>query len=372
MRKAALVAAACAWSLAAAATAQAATVIRSDPLFARVQADPWRLELVDRKGRTVLAEHPGHRLRARPARSAFGRRSAGSTRPGSPLRSGPRAGSARELATTDPQRTIALELRRAGAGVIALDARLAGPGRGRRGARRSGFAAPQGERYLGFGERSNAVDQTGGTVENYVADGPYQAEEYPFLAAFVPPWGLRDGREDATYFPIPWLLSSAGYGVLVDNPETSLLPAAQRRRGRLERRGRRRRPAGEAGRRAGAAGRPPAAALLRRPAPGRRAAALQRGGRPPAARRRSVGVRPLVPGRATRPRSWRRCAPPTRRSRCCRPTRTTCPAATSRPRPSGRAWPPRTPAASRSPPTSTRWSARTTRPATGRPRPRAR
>ena len=74
----------------------------------------------------------------------------------------------------------------------------------------------------GFGERSNRVDQTGGTVESYVSDGPYQAVEYPFLSAFVPPWGLRDGRQDATYFPMPWLLSTNGYGVLVDNPQTSL------------------------------------------------------------------------------------------------------------------------------------------------------
>ena len=57
-------------------------------------------------------------------------------------------------------------------------------------------------------------------VESFVSDGPYQTEEYPFLNAFVPPWALRS-RPDATYFPIPWLLSTRGYGVLVDNPETS-------------------------------------------------------------------------------------------------------------------------------------------------------
>ena len=33
-------------------------------------------------------------------------------------------------------------------------------------------------------------------------------------------WGFRP-RDDATYYPIPWLLSTDGYGVLVDNPETS-------------------------------------------------------------------------------------------------------------------------------------------------------
>ena len=82
-----------------------------------------------------------------------------------------------------------------------------------------GFGADAAERYLGFGERSNAVAQEG-VVENYVADGPYQSQEYPLINLFVPPWGIRE-RDDSTYFPIPWLLSSDGYGVLVDSPETS-------------------------------------------------------------------------------------------------------------------------------------------------------
>ena len=58
-------------------------------------------------------------------------------------------------------------------------------------------------------------------VESYVADGPYQAQEYPLINFFTPRWGLRDDRPEATYYPVPWLLSTAGYGVLVDNPETS-------------------------------------------------------------------------------------------------------------------------------------------------------
>jgi len=82
------------------------------------------------------------------------------------------------------------------------------------------FAATGTERFLGFGERSNAVDQRGGTVENRVTEGPYQPNEQPFVAAFVPPPG-QNSRPDATYFPIPWLLSTRGYGVLVDNDEIS-------------------------------------------------------------------------------------------------------------------------------------------------------
>src|SRR3954454_22885632 len=82
------------------------------------------------------------------------------------------------------------------------------------------FAARRGERYLGFGERSNALDQRGRNVEVFVGEGPYQPEERAPIAAFVPPWGYHP-RDDATYFPMPWVLSSAGYGLLLDDPETS-------------------------------------------------------------------------------------------------------------------------------------------------------
>src|SRR3954470_2637142 len=82
------------------------------------------------------------------------------------------------------------------------------------------FAARPGERHLGFGERSNALDQRGRDVEVFVGEGPYQPEERAPIAAFVPPWGYHP-RDDATYFPMPWVLSSAGYGLLLDDPETS-------------------------------------------------------------------------------------------------------------------------------------------------------
>ena len=124
-----------------------------------------------------------------------------------------RAGSRVTLATNDPSgRRVKLRLLRG-----ALSARPLGGGV------RSveiAFRARGGERYLGFGERSNAVDQRGRSVENYVAEGPFEQDERAAVPAFVPPWGFHP-RDDATYFPMPWLLSTAGYGVLVDNPETS-------------------------------------------------------------------------------------------------------------------------------------------------------
>ena len=75
-------------------------------------------------------------------------------------------------------------------------------------------------RMRGYSQRGNAVNQAGNVLENFVAEGPYQDSEYTFINALVPPAGVR-WRPDTTYFPIPWLLSSRGYGVLLDNDELS-------------------------------------------------------------------------------------------------------------------------------------------------------
>ena len=128
------------------------------------------------------------------------------------------------LATDDPLgRTIALRIFPDAEGVIALEAGAEGAS-----AMRVGFEAPDGERHLGFGERSNGVDLRGTEVESYVGEGTYQPEERPFISAFVPAWSMRH-RDDATYFPMPWLLSTRGFGVLVDNTETSRFALANQR-----------------------------------------------------------------------------------------------------------------------------------------------
>ena len=82
------------------------------------------------------------------------------------------------------------------------------------------FLTTPGERFLGFGERSHAVSLTAGVIENYVGEGPYQPHEYPFLGDIVPPWGIRN-RPDATYYPVPWVLSTAGYGILLEQDDLS-------------------------------------------------------------------------------------------------------------------------------------------------------
>ena len=83
-----------------------------------------------------------------------------------------------------------------------------------------GFAAPPGERLYGTGERSDAMLRNGRETENYVADGPWREEDRLYVKTVTPPWAQRD-RDDATYFPVPWLLSSRGWGVLVDEDVTS-------------------------------------------------------------------------------------------------------------------------------------------------------
>jgi alpha-glucosidase (family GH31 glycosyl hydrolase) len=76
------------------------------------------------------------------------------------------------------------------------------------------------ERFFGFGVRSDQIERTEGVVENWVGEGPYQLDEYPLVQAITPRWAIRK-RRDAAYYPVPWCVSSAGYGALIDNSELS-------------------------------------------------------------------------------------------------------------------------------------------------------
>ncbi len=121
------------------------------------------------------------------------------------------------LATTDPARTLRIRAWPDADGVIGVAVEALGGGVQ---AMSVAFDAQADERLTGFGERGNAVDQAGNTIENFVAEGPYRDEEYPIVNGVIPRWGIR-WRPDTTYYPIPWLLSSRGYGVLLDNDEIS-------------------------------------------------------------------------------------------------------------------------------------------------------
>jgi alpha-glucosidase (family GH31 glycosyl hydrolase) len=188
-------------------------------LRAEVQQDPWNLTFVDNRGRSVLAEAPGT---GTGEIGTLGFRTDAGWFRATRVISDSRKGGAymAVLETSDPGRRLELRLSPDGGGAIALDAAVAGSGLSEVTATGISFEARRGERYLGFGERSNAVDQRGNVVENYVSDGPWTPQQYPIGQTFTPEWGFR-ARDDATYFPMPWLLSSRGYGVLVDNTEES-------------------------------------------------------------------------------------------------------------------------------------------------------
>jgi len=82
------------------------------------------------------------------------------------------------------------------------------------------FERRPGERFWGFGVRSDTVERTEGVVENWVGEGPYQLAEYPPITALTPRWAIRQ-RRDAAYYPVPWAMSSTGLGILIDSSEMS-------------------------------------------------------------------------------------------------------------------------------------------------------
>jgi alpha-glucosidase len=91
----------------------------------------------------------------------------------------------------------------------------------------------EGERFWGFGVRSDQVVRTGGVVECWAGEGPYQLDEYPLVEAITPRWAIRR-RRDAAYYPVPWAMSSAGYGVLVENTELVRFRLTEPRRWSIE------------------------------------------------------------------------------------------------------------------------------------------
>ena len=98
-----------------------------------------------------------------------------------------------------------------------------GPGRWRtaprcpapRSARRAASATS------GFGSRSNAVDQTGNRVFSWAEEGPFGGGEYDDeVRTLVPDFTFPTGPT-TTNFPIPWLVSTRGLGFLIDQTERS-------------------------------------------------------------------------------------------------------------------------------------------------------
>jgi alpha-glucosidase (family GH31 glycosyl hydrolase) len=204
------------------AVAQAETVtVGSAAVRAQIETDPWSIKFVDADGRVVAAESRGMPIGYRGSMGW-----AGATRATEVLREGDAVVAQVETSVITPLGTMPgepMEVRVApGAqGTIAIEATP--PASGSPTALGMGFLTTTTERFFGLGERPERVDHRGaGPVETYVADGPYYADpaERAALSAFIPPQGYRE-RDDATYFPMPWVLSSDGYGVLVENEETA-------------------------------------------------------------------------------------------------------------------------------------------------------
>jgi hypothetical protein len=122
--------------------------------------------------------------------------------------------------TSDPLGgTFAIRVSPAGEGIIEVEAAPMGTASEVLGIG-AAWAAPPDERFYGLGERANVAQHRGARVESYVSDGPWIEADRALISAVLPKPGFR-ARDDATYFPVPWVLSSRGYGVLVDNDETA-------------------------------------------------------------------------------------------------------------------------------------------------------
>ena len=286
--------------------------VESGSLRATVTPDPWHLEL--REGRTLLSEAAGpgsgptgplgfeaggtwfHATRACPRatrrRKYRPRRWRPTTRWG-----------ARSSCASSPRRRRdrALGERHGGVSTTGI-----------------GFAAPAGERYLGFGERSNAVDQRGNEVENYVSDGPVPAGRARRRRGDRPALGLPRAPTTRPTSRSPGCSRRAATACSSTTTRRAASTSA-RPRGRVERRGRRRRAGAARLRRA------------RRPPTSLRRFTARVGRQPPAAAPWFFGPWFQPTGDDARGAARRDAARrPTRRSRSPRPTRTTCRAATSR------------------------------------------
>jgi alpha-glucosidase len=199
-------------------TPTASAQVASGALRADVSGDPWHLSLTDGSSGPVLSENRG--LGTGPTGTLGFSTGAGWSHATRVASGGMQGGAfVAQLDTTDPTRGIEVRIEPQSDGIIQLTASVTGPSAGVT-AIGIGFDARPEERFLGFGERSNAVDQRGNEVENYVSDGPYAPADRALIGPFIPPQGW-DPRDDATYFPVPWLLSTAGYGVLLGNDERS-------------------------------------------------------------------------------------------------------------------------------------------------------
>ena len=214
-----------AFALTAAGPASADESVRSGPLAAQVASTPWRLSFTQASG-SGFAEAPATNA-AGPAGTLGFHSSLGwahATRVAASHREG--AALVLDVDTNDTAgRAFEVRVAPAGDGSIAVSAAVTGTGVSDVDQVGIGFGAAADEHFFGLGERSIPIDRRGQDIENYTSDGPFTPEVRPFVAATIPPQGWRP-RDDATYYPVPWLVSSHGFGFLLDNDETSTFHVA--------------------------------------------------------------------------------------------------------------------------------------------------
>ena len=138
-----------------------AAVVDAGALRATVDSDPWRLGFDGPAGQAPLEELAG--TGTGPVGTLGFRTQAGWFRATRVLEGhGEGEAYVATVQTTDPAgRTLSVRVAPAAEGVVALDAAVQGGSVADVLGTGISFVAPPGERHLGFGERSNAVDQRG-------------------------------------------------------------------------------------------------------------------------------------------------------------------------------------------------------------------
>ncbi|MDD5748171.1 MAG: glycoside hydrolase family 31 protein [Actinomycetota bacterium] len=74
------------------------------------------------------------------------------------------------------------------------------------------------ERFLGFGERFNAVDQTGNRLYVWAEEGAYGLGERFGKIFDGKPWNPFPNGPTTAYKPLPFFISTEGYGLLLETP----------------------------------------------------------------------------------------------------------------------------------------------------------
>jgi sulfoquinovosidase len=241
------------------AAAAAPPVLQSGALEARVSEAPFGLELKDRRDGDVLRTLGGDLPRPEDPRAKYGPLGysfdlrvpvvnnaflgyyvAAEVETlwfhGTRVRGWRQAGRALvlDVDTNDPLgHRLEVTLAPVQEGSIRVRSRIApgsGPLADRASVSGAAFAAAGDERYLGFGERSNAADQTGNRVFSWAEEGPFSSGDYERnLRPLVPDFTFPTGPT-ASNFPIPWLLSTRGFGFLIDQTERSTFDLVRERR----------------------------------------------------------------------------------------------------------------------------------------------